>query len=184
MSLYVLLTDQAFNSSTKASSAVSLVPSWSSNNTIMSFGYGVGDLIAVSRLALKVYTAYRDALDDYRDVADEVRSLHIIINKAARHFESTTLSNKIQQGGKEVLEGCQNVLKDLDALIEKYNALAPASANTNQVFQRIKLGTEDIVALRARLTSNTTLLNGFIQRLDIATITILLLLLLLLSILY
>ena len=138
----------------------------------MSFGYGVGDLIAVSRLALKVYTAYRDALDDYRDVADEVRSLHIIINKAARHFESTTLSNKIQQGGKEVLEGCQNVLKDLDALIEKYNALAPASANTNQVFQRIKLGTEDIVALRARLTSNTTLFNSFIQRLDIATITI------------
>ena len=128
--------------------------------------------MAVSRLALKVYTAYKDAPDDYRNIADEVNSLHIIINEATQHFESTTLSNKKQQGGTKILEGCQNVLKDLDALIEKYNALAPANANTSQVFRRIRLGTEDIVTLRARLTSNTTLLNSFIQRLDIATITI------------
>ena len=153
----------------------------------MSFGYGVGDIMAVSRLALKVYSAYKDAPDDYRNIADEVKSLHIIIEEATRHFdESTTLSTKKQQGGKEVLEGCQNVLKDLDALIEKYNALGPANlpegqghatrllanANASQVFRRIKLGTEDIVTLRARLTSNTLLLNSFIQRLDIATITI------------
>ena len=137
----------------------------------MSFGYGVGDIIAISRLALKVYTAYKDAPDDYRNISDEVKSLHIIIEEAAQHFESTTtLSNKKQQRGKEVLEGCQNVLRDFDALIEKYNVLA--SANTSQVFQRIKLGTEDIIALRARLTSNTILLNSFVQRLDIAIITI------------
>ena len=136
----------------------------------MSFGYGVGDIMAISGLALKVYTAYKDAPDDYRNIADEVNSLHIIIEEAARHFESTTLGDKKQQRGKEVLVGCQNVLKDLDALIEKYNALV--SSDRSQVFQRIKLGTEDIVTLRARLTSNTTLLNSFIQRLDIATITI------------
>ena len=136
----------------------------------MSFGFGIGDIMAISGLALKVHTAYKDAPDDYRNIADEVRSLHIIINEAARHFESTTLSNKEQQGGKEVLEGCQHVLKDLDALIEKYHALA--SANRSQVFERIKLGTEDIATLRARLTSNTTLLNSFIQGLDITTVII------------
>ena len=135
----------------------------------MSFGYGVGDIIVISGLALKVYTAYKDAPGDYRNIADGVRSLHIIINEAALHFESTTLSKKKQQGVEELLEGCQNVLKDLDALFEKYNTLA--SANTSQVFRRIKLGAE-IVILRARLTLNTTLLNNFIQRLDIATITI------------
>ena len=135
----------------------------------MSFGFGVGDIMAISGLALKVYTAYKDAPDDYRNIADEVKSLHIIIEEAAQHFKSTTLSDEKKQGGKEVLEGCRNVLKDLDALIEKYNALA--SSNPIQVFRRIKLGTEDIVTLRARLTSNTTLLNSFIQRLDI-TITI------------
>ena len=136
----------------------------------MSFGFGVGDIMTVSTLALKVYSVYKDAPDDYRNIADEVNSLHIITEDAAQHFESATLSNKKQQRGRGVLEGCQNVLKDLDALIEKYDALA--SANTSQVFQRIKLGTEDIATLRARLISNTTLLNSFIQRLDMATITI------------
>ena len=134
----------------------------------MGFGYGVGDIIAVSRLALKVYTAYQDAPDDYRNIADEVRSVHIIIEEAAQHFKSTTLSNRKQQGGTKILEGCQKVLKDLNALIEKYNALA--SSNTSQVSRRIKLGT-DIVILRVRLILNTTLLNGFIQRLDNTTIT-------------
>ena len=120
--------------------------------------------MAVSRLALKVYTAYKDTPDDYRNIADEVNSLQIII-EAARHFEGTTLSKKKQQGGKKLLEGCQYILKDLDALIEKYNGLA--AANT---IRRIKLGTE-IVILRARLILNTTLLNNFMQRLDITTIT-------------
>ena len=136
----------------------------------MSFGYGVGDIIAVSGLALKVYTAYKNAPDDYRDIADEVQSLHVIINKAAQHFESTTLSKNSWQEGQVVLQGCQNVLEDLDSLIEKYNSLA--SAGSGQVLKRIKLGTEDIAMLRARLTSNTTLLSSFIQRSDITTIEI------------
>ena len=138
----------------------------------MSLGCSVGDIMAISGLAVKVYTAYKDAPGDYRNISDEVKSLHIIINKAAKHFKGTTLSDDDRQEGLEVLRGCQNVLEDLDALIIKYNSLASGSASTSQVIQRFKLGAEDIATLRARLTSNTTLLNGFIQRFDIHTITI------------
>ena len=60
----------------------------------MSFGFGVGDIMTVSTLALKVYSAYKDAPDDYRNIADEVNSLHIITEDAVQHFESATLSNK------------------------------------------------------------------------------------------
>ena len=134
----------------------------------MSFGYGVGDFMAISGLAVKVYTAYKDAPDDYKHIADEVKSLHIIINQAAAHFASTTLSGNNLQEGQEVLKGCLNVLEELDALIVKYNTLASASTSMSpsQVLQRLKLSIEDIVTLRARLTSNTTLLSSFIQRSD------------------
>ena len=138
----------------------------------MSFGYGVGDIMAVSRLAAKVYTAYKDAPGDYRNISDEVKSLHIVIDKAVQHLKDPTLSNNYRQEGQEVLTGCQNVLKDLDALILKYNSLAPTNTNASQVIDRMKLGTEDIPTLRIRLISNTGLLNGFIQRSDIPTITI------------
>ena len=141
---------------------------------------GVGDVMAISGLALKVCTAYKDAPGDYRNISDEVESLHIIINKAAHYFESTTISDSSRQEGHKVLRGCHNVLEDLDALMEKYDSLASksTSTSTSQALQRLKLsaslgiGTEDIATLRARLTSNTTLLNGFIQRFGILTTTI------------
>ena len=138
----------------------------------MSFGYGVGDIMAISGLAAKVYTAYKDAPGDYRNISDEVKSLHIVIDKAVQHLKDPTLSSNYQQEGQEVLTGCQNVLKDLDALIIEYKSLASANTNARQVIDRMKLGTEDIATLRIRLISNTGLLNGFIQRFDIPTITI------------
>lgn len=130
----------------------------------------MGDVLAISQLAARVYSAYKDAPDEYRRIADEVRSLHIIINKAASHFESTPLSSNSRQEGQEVLQGCRNVLEDLDTLLVKYNSLV--SANTSQVLQRFKFGNEDIATIRARLTSNTTLLSSFIQRSNTSTIII------------
>ena len=128
-------------------------------------GWGVGDIIAISRLAIKVHSFYKDAPKNYRHISEEVKSLEIIINKAAQHFEGTTLSDNDRQEGQEVLKGCESVLLDLSALVEKYNSLA--STNKRQVLKKVKFGAEEITALRARLASNTGLLNGFIQRFDI-----------------
>ena len=135
----------------------------------MSFGWGVGDILAISGLAVKVYTAYKDAPDDYRHISDEVESLQAIIDKAIQHYKSSSLDNRSRQEGQRVLKSCQNILEDLNSLIEKYNTLA--SSNANQAFKRVMLETEDIATLRARLTSNTGLLNSFIQRFNIPTST-------------
>ena len=130
----------------------------------------MGDILRISELAVTVYTAYKDAPNDYKHIAKEVKSLEIIIKKAAQHFQSTTLSDNDRQQGQEVLKGCQSVLGDLNSLIEKYKSLA--SPKTSQVFKRVMLGTEDIATLRVRLISNTGLLSSFIRRFDIPTITI------------
>ena len=124
---------------------------------------GAGDIIAISGLAVKVFTAYKDAPDDYRHILDEVESLQILIDKYARLFESPTLDDNYRQQGQKVLKGCHNVLKDLNSLIENYNTLA--SGNMGSIFRRVRFGVKDIATLRARLISNTGLLNSFIQRL-------------------
>lgn len=136
----------------------------------MSFGFSVGDILTVSQLAVKVYTAYKDAPDDYKHIAEEVDSLQSMFTRAVQHSQSTTLSDDDRQEGQKVLTGCQSVLGDLNSLIEKYKSLA--SANKNQAFMKVKLGTEDIATLRARLGTNATLLSSFIGRFDISTITI------------
>ena len=133
----------------------------------MDFGLGwaLSDIMAISSLAIKVYTAYRDAPGDYRNIADEVNSLRIIIDQVAQHFNSTPPSDKVWKEGQDVLKGCQNILEELDSLILRYNTLASPGTSHN-ILQRIKLSAEDIATLRARLTSNTTLLSIFIQRFD------------------
>lgn len=128
----------------------------------------LGNIIAVSQLAAKVYVAYQDASDVHRHISEEVMSLRVTINMAIRHFKSTTFSDNDQLLGQEVLEGCKGVLEDLNSLIENYLA----SGDTHQALKRVHSRIKDVTALKARLISNTTLFNGFIQRFDIPLTTI------------
>ena len=65
---------------------------------------------------------------------------------------------------RDILEGCTNVLEGLDKLRIKYMSLGSAQGSSLQAIDRIKWSQENIAELRARLTSNTTLLNTFISR--------------------
>ncbi|KAF8422444.1 hypothetical protein EV426DRAFT_670526 [Tirmania nivea] len=133
----------------------------------MSFGFGVGNFIAVSKLALRVYTAYKSAPDDFRNIFDEINSLHNVVNIAQSQFEGSNPDPENQKKLKEVLQGCKNVLKDLDELHVKYGAMASNASQgglaVGRAVDRVKWGQENIIELRARLTSNTTLLNTFIS---------------------
>jgi len=130
----------------------------------MSYGYGVGDFIAVSKLAWDVYNAYKDAPEDFKNISDEIKSLHIIVDRHKNQFQDKTLTSDEQAQLREILQGCTNVLEDLDKLHIKYMRLGSAQGSTSQAIDRIKWTQENIAELRARLTSNTTLLNTFISR--------------------
>ena len=128
------------------------------------FGFGVGDIIAISKLAVKLYTSYKDAPDLYRHISEEARAFQVLVDIAQQHCESTTMSTDVYHNGQEVLKSCQSVLEDLDAFLEKYMSVA----STNQsVVKKLELSKEDILTLKMRLISNTGLLNGFIRRYDI-----------------
>lgn len=88
----------------------------------------MGDIIALSQLAVKVYTSYKDAPSSYKTITEEVKSLRNIITKAALHFSSTSPSENDRKEGQEALEGCQSVLGDLNSIIERYKSLS--SPNT------------------------------------------------------
>ena len=122
----------------------------------------VRNIIATSGLAVRVYTAYKDAPDGYRHISEDVATLQTLIGKAAQHFKGTTISSDDRHDGQKTLKDCQSVLQDLYSFIEKYKRLA--SINKSLVLDRVKLGKEDITTLQVRLISNTGLLNGFVRR--------------------
>ena len=122
----------------------------------------VGDIIATSGLAVRVYTAYKDAPTDYQHISEEVAKLQILIDKVAQHFKSSTLGSDNHHDGRKVLQGCQSVLWDLYSLIEKYKRLASTIKGLGLI--GVKLGKEDVTTLQVRLISNTGLLDGFVRR--------------------
>ena len=130
----------------------------------MSYGYGIGDFLAVSKLAWDVYTAYKDAPEDFRNISDEIKSLHIIVDRHKGQSWDKTLNSDEQTQLREILRGCANVLGDLDNLHTKYMRLGSDQGSSSKAIDRIKWTQENIDELRARLTSNTMLLNTFIAR--------------------
>ena len=59
-----------------------------------------------------------------------------------------------------IKEGCEKVLIDLQNLVEKYESLGTQSKRT---WDRMRWGNEDVAEIRARLTSNISLLTAFIS---------------------
>ena len=89
----------------------------------MSFGFGVGDILAVSNFALKLYDDYKNAPHDFKDFSDEIKSLHIVIKNHESAFHQDLQSERKREL-IVILQGCENVLKDLDDLMKKYQRLA------------------------------------------------------------
>ena len=136
----------------------------------MNLGWGVDDIVTISEYAVTVYTAYKDAPDCYRHISEEVAALQVLIDEVKQHFKNSAIGSNDYQHGQTVLKSCQSVLEDLNSLIGKYKDLA--STDMSLVLQRVKLGSEDVATLGARLTSNATLLSSFIQRSNISTMII------------
>ena len=67
-----------------------------------------------------------------------------------------------------IKEGCEKVLVDLQSLVEKYESLGTQSKRT---WDRMGWGNEDVADIRARLTSNISLLTAFISTSQVSVVT-------------
>jgi hypothetical protein len=126
----------------------------------MSFGYSVGDLIAIGNLAWTVYKSCKGAPESFNNISLEVLSLHAVLMEARETIFAQPLSPAKQERLKAVGDGCYHTLADLDSLCKKYRSLGTQSKRT---WDRLEWGSEDITQLRARLISNTGLLTAWIR---------------------
>ena len=115
---------------------------------MVEFGSGAGDFSTVANLAWKVYNVYKDRSGDLKNLSDEIKSLHRIVDQQKDKPHVKNLHEDDQQRLAGILQGCTNVLKYLDQASPWLGAWGP----------------EGVTTLRKRLVSNTTLLNIFITR--------------------
>ncbi|MCJ1267062.1 hypothetical protein MMC22_006947 [Lobaria immixta] len=126
----------------------------------MSFGYSVGDVLAVGQLAWKIYKVCKDAPESFKNISQEVLSLHVVLKELEEIYSDANFSTTQQSRLRVFGDGCRAVLEDLRGLVDKYNSLG---TSTKRTWDRLAWGSEDIAELRSRLISNTGLLTAFIN---------------------
>jgi hypothetical protein len=126
----------------------------------MSFGYGVGDVLAVATLAWNVYKICKDSPGVYKNVSSEVISLHIVLKETDDLIAEETARDEAEAAARlnQIAMGCKEVLDELQGLLDKYNSLGTQAQRT---WDRMGFGLEDIATIRSRLNTHTGMLTSF-----------------------
>lgn len=124
----------------------------------MSFGYAVGDFLAVGQLCWKVYKKCKDSPGNYAELSSEIGALHNVMKETEEMLSQQGLTKEQQVKLTTCRQGCEDVLKDLDGLLVKYESLGTSSRRT---FDRMGFGMQDMTGIRLRLISNVTMLDAF-----------------------
>ncbi|ROW10387.1 hypothetical protein VMCG_02029 [Cytospora schulzeri] len=128
----------------------------------MSFGFGVGDFLAVIELAMKIRKEFAGAPSQYKALSDEVKNLSVLIQDV--ETEATGMDPALATKVKDAMESSKGVLHDLHAFIEKNKSLTSKKSHLNRAWQRFSIDTREIGDLRSRIASNVVVLQAFTER--------------------
>lgn len=93
----------------------------------------VSDFVALGQLAWKLYKTCKDAPEGFKDVSQEILSLHAVLKEAEETHSDATLSAAQQSRQRVVEDGCRCVLEDLQSVLDRYNSLG----TTNKTWDRL-----------------------------------------------
>lgn len=143
----------------------------------MSFGYSVGDFLLLTQLAYRTVQNARKACGAHDDLAREVSSLHTVLQRVEGEvLKPESILNKTEDNRRRELarlaRHCERVLKVLEQILDKYNALPNEKRSAMKLWQRVKFGNGEMLDLgkiRSELATHTQALNMFLNLLSIGS---------------
>jgi hypothetical protein len=145
----------------------------------MSFGYALGDFVLLTQLAWDVVQNSRKACGAHDELTTEVASLHIVLRRleleVSKPNSILTRSEDSLDRREELAQlsgDCKRVLRVLDGILEKYNALSEEKRSVTKLWKRVQFGNGemlDLAELRVKITTSTSALTLFLNLLSIAS---------------
>ena len=102
----------------------------------MSFGFSVGDFLAILTLAGKIRKDFKGAPSQFKSISDDVRSLSIVIQDA--HVNIDQMSDDQTDNFNQILTTCK------DLLTEKKHQVGLVA---EELLKKEMLGREDMIRL-------------------------------------
>ncbi|KAJ4011045.1 hypothetical protein NW766_007677 [Fusarium irregulare] len=127
----------------------------------MSFGFSVGDILAVLKLTGKIRKDFKGAPRQFNSISEDVRSLSIVIQDA--HANIDQLTEHQAANFTQILATCKNLLNELENVMDKWCIISKPrkGKEIQRLWKRLRWEPEEIIDLRAQITSNIVLLNAY-----------------------
>ena len=142
----------------------------------MSFGYSVGDAIFLTQIAWRTVQNSRKACGEHDELTREASSLHIVLQRLEQELrkpESMIYRNDDYLGELTVIvDGCGKVLRVLEKVLLKYNALSEQERSGRKLWQRIRFGNgelADLADIRSKLVYYTSSSSLFLNILSLGS---------------
>jgi peptidoglycan hydrolase CwlO-like protein len=88
-----------------------------------------------------------------------------VLEDVAQTMSERELSEKQRSDLYSLMQGCRNVLKDLDTILDKYKDLGASSQNlkarSQRAWNKVRWDQDQITELRHRIVSNMAILDAF-----------------------
>ncbi|KAF7541629.1 hypothetical protein G7054_g471 [Neopestalotiopsis clavispora] len=131
----------------------------------MSFGFGVGDFLAVIKLGNDIRRDFADAPAQFQQITAEIRNLVIVLGDVDVSLAAHDVSEEQNNNLNEIRESCRGVLEDSRKELIKYYSLESEGGSlhqrTKRIWRRVKWEPDDVRDLRGRITANIVALNSF-----------------------
>jgi hypothetical protein len=144
----------------------------------MSFGFSIGDFVNLIQIASRVVRDSRKACGAHDELTHEVSSLHMVLQGLKTETQKPESSldrpgDSCQDELQSILVGCEKLLKTLETILTKYNALSQEERSRRKLWQRIRFGNGemlDLTELRAKLVYYTSALSLFLNMVSIGSV--------------
>jgi hypothetical protein len=133
----------------------------------MSFGFAIGDFVALGTLAWGLYKQCKGASADFAEICNEVLSIHTALRELEDEAQNEdSILNRAGKGRQKelnnIVQNCTQILRQLESLVTRYRSLGTSQ---KKVWDRVKFGDEGIQVIRNQLVLHTSTLTLFLTSL-------------------
>jgi hypothetical protein len=133
----------------------------------MSFGFGISDVINLAQLAYATFDGARRACGEHHEITQEFRCLVTVLDDIQSELSDRDSPINMASGHRRMklknhIEGCLLHVRQMNAILAKYNELSDEERGHGSFWQKVRFGNgpvKDIAQIRDKIATYTGVIN-------------------------
>ncbi|KAF2095585.1 hypothetical protein NA57DRAFT_17703, partial [Rhizodiscina lignyota] len=140
----------------------------------MSFGFSVGDVIALAQLVKRTHDGWKNAYGQYARFTSDLRVLEVMVSRVEQEAKAEnsifTRNPQDLRGWITLSEECETVVSELERIVSRYDRLGKTRTSRRrnlegiqQHWDRLRMGSHSFEDVQQRLIQINTSLSAYLS---------------------